>query len=84
MDVVTALGDEKINTLLRKEEGINVIGFDIQYQDGIFELLEKNNNIDCLILNINLIGDFNYNDLIGKIKENNNNINLIIFFRKRK
>ena len=36
MNVITAMGDEKLNILLRKEEKINVIGFDIQYQEGIF------------------------------------------------
>ena len=40
MNVITAMGDERLNILLRKEEGINVIGFDIQYQEGIFEILE--------------------------------------------
>ena len=82
MNVVTALGDEKLNILLKKEEDINVIGFDIQYQDGIFEILEKNKNIEFIILNINLIGELNYEELIEKIKEKNKNINLIIFLEK--
>ena len=82
MNVVTALGDEKINNLLKKEVDINVIGFDIQYQEGIFEILEKNINVEFLILNINLIGELNYEKLIEKIKEKNNNINLIIFLEK--
>ena len=82
MNVITAIGNEKINNLLRKEEDINLIGFDIQYQDGIFEFLENNKNIDYLILNINLIGELNYEDLIEKIKEKNKNIILIIFLEK--
>lgn len=82
MNVITAIGDENLNNLLRKEENINLIGFDIQYQDGIFEFLENNKNIDYLILNINLIGDLNYEDLIEKIKEKNKNIILIIFLEK--
>lgn len=83
MNVITAMGDEKLNILLRKEENINVIGYDVQYQEGIFEILEKNKiNIDYLILNINLIGNFNYEDLIYKIREKNKNINLIIFLEK--
>ena len=82
MNVITAMGDEKLNNLLRKEENINVIGFDIQYQEGIFEILEKNNNIDFLILNIYLIGELNYEELVEKIIEKNKNIKLIIFLEK--
>ena len=82
MNVVTALGDEKLNILLKKEEGINVIGVDIQYQEGIFEILEENKNINYLILNINLIGELNNEELIENILEKNKNINLIIFLEK--
>lgn len=82
MNIITAIGNEKLNILLRKEDNINVIGFDIQYQEGIFEVLEKNESIDYLILNINLIGELNYEELIEKIKEKNKNINFIIFLEK--
>ena len=82
MNVITAMGEERLNFLLKKEENINVIGFDIQYQDGIFEILEENKNIDFLILNINLFGELYYEELIEKIKEKNKNINLIIILEK--
>lgn len=82
MNIITAMGDERLNILLRKEENFNVIGFDIQYQDAIFEILEENKNIDFLILNINLMGDLDYEELIDNINEKNKNIKLIIILEK--
>ena len=52
MKIITAIGDPHINEELKKDELYHVIGVDIQYQDGIFEIMEKNNNIDYIILNI--------------------------------
>lgn len=82
MKIITALGDSKINEELRKDNFFEVVGVDIQYQDGIFELLEENKNIDYLILNLNLIGDFDKYELIEKIEEINKNIKLIIILEK--
>lgn len=82
MRIITAIGNPKLNEELRKDNFYEVIGVDIQYQDGIFEILEKNINIDYLILNLNLIGNLNEYELIEKIKEKNNNLKLIIIIEK--
>lgn len=82
MKIITALGNQKINEELKKDSFYNVIGVDIQYQEGIFEILEKNKNINYIILNLDLIGELNKYDLIKKIKEKNNKINLIIILEK--
>ena len=44
--IVTAIGNKNINLKLKQEEKIEVIGEDIQYEDGILELLEKEININ--------------------------------------
>ena len=82
MKVITAIGNPKINEELKKDNFYEVIGVDIQYQDGIFEILEENKNIDYLILNLNLIGELNENELIEKIFEENKKIKLIIILEK--
>ena len=41
--IITAIGDENLNIFLKKQNNVEVIGNDIQYQEGIFEILEKNN-----------------------------------------
>lgn len=53
--VITALGNPILNEKLRKEENITVLANDIQYQEGIIEILEKEENIDFLILSELLI-----------------------------
>lgn len=82
MKVITAIGNPKVNEELKKDDFYEVIGVDIQYQDGIFEILEENKNIDYLILNLNLIGELNENELIEKILEENKKIKLIIILEK--
>ena len=82
MKIITAIGNPEINEELKKDNYYEVIGVDIQYQDGIFEILEENKNIDYLILNLNLIGELNENELIEKILEENKKIKLIIILEK--
>ena len=43
--VITAVANPIINNELKKEKNIEVIGNDIQYQEGIVEVLEKDNRI---------------------------------------
>lgn len=82
MDIITAIGDPKINEELKKDNFYNVIGVDIQYQDGVFEILEKNKNIKYLILNLNIFGELNEIDFLEKLIEKNNKIKLIIILEK--
>lgn len=82
MKVITAIGNPEINEELNNDSFYEVIGVDIQYQDGIFEILENNKNINYLILNLNIIGDLNETDFIEKIIEENNNLKLIIILEK--
>ena len=82
MKVITAIGDPQINEELNKDNFYEVIGVDIQYQDGVFEILEENKNINYLILNLNIIGELNDFDFIEEIIEKNKKINLIIILEK--
>lgn len=82
MKVITAIGNPEINNELRKDNFYEVIGVDIQYQDGIFEILEKNKNIDYLILNLNLIDELNKFDFFEKIIDENKKLILIIILEK--
>ena len=44
--ILTAIGNPILNVSLKKENEIEVMSEDIQYQDGIFEFLEKESNIN--------------------------------------
>ena len=82
MKIITAIGNPEINEELNKDDFYEIIGVDIQYQDGVFEILENNKNIDYLILNLNIIGELNEIDFLEKIIEKNNKLKLIIILEK--
>ena len=47
MNIITALNNSNINKKLKEETNFNVIGNDIQYQEGIFEIF----NFQCSMFN---------------------------------
>ena len=76
--VITAIANPIINNEIKKEKNIEVIGNDIQYKDGVIEILEKNIEVNYIILSDILIGEELLINLIRKIKEINKNIKIII------
>ena len=56
MNIITAINNEKIFKELKNEKSINIISNDIQYKEGILEILEKNKNIQYIIINEDLNG----------------------------
>ena len=83
-NIITALGNPLLNDKLSDEKEFNILTKDIQYQDGIFEILEKEEKIDFLILSEILLGENKIENLIEKIKEKNNKINIIIILENNK
>ena len=60
MEIITALNNQQIVEKLIKN-GINVSNEnDIQYQEAILDILDKNNNFDILVLSSILQGEYNY------------------------
>lgn len=76
--ILTAIGSEELNTILKMQKDIEVVGTDIQYQEGVVEALEKYQNIDIVILNENIIGELDLEDLIRSIVILRNNIEIIL------
>ncbi len=66
-----------LNQKLRNKE-INILCGDILYKEGILEFLEKDNNIDFIILNENLSGNIKLEELTERIKLKNNKIKVIL------
>ena len=81
--VITAIGNEILNKKLKKESDFEVIIEDIQYKEGIIEYLEKDNNIDILIISELLPGNIELKELIEKIKNINSNIEIIVFLENK-
>ena len=83
MKIITAINNEKIFKELKNKRNIKIISNNIQYKEGILEILEKNKNINYIILDESLYGQIKIEELITKIKLINNKINIIIILNKK-
>lgn len=81
--IITAIGNEVLNKKLKNKNDFEVIVEDIQYKEGIIEYLEKENNIDFLIISELLPGNIEIKKLIEKIKNINSNIEIILFLENK-
>ncbi|MBQ3414944.1 MAG: hypothetical protein IJH39_06280, partial [Clostridia bacterium] len=71
--IIIALNNKKVYDYLIENKNIKIIGRDIQYEDGILEILENNFDIDYILISDSLIKN-NLEELIIKIKKLNKNI----------
>lgn len=81
--IITAIGNPILNRYLKRNPLFEIISEDIQYQEGILEFLEKQNQVDFLILSELLPGEFEIKELISKIKQANFNLQIILFLEKK-
>lgn len=80
--ILTAINNPKLNEKLKKENIAEIIGKDIQYKEGIIEILEKNKNIDLIIISENLPGEISIEKLIEEINKINKKIKIIYILEK--
>ena len=73
--------NKKINRQIKNE--IEVVSDNIQYKEGILEILELNKNIDYIIFSENLIGQIKNEKLIQEILNINKNIIIYILVNKK-
>lgn len=83
LKIMTALENENINKELRKIKNIEIVSKDIQYKEGILEILEDNKNIDFIFINKNIEGEISFENLVKKIKEINNKIKIILVINRK-
>ncbi len=83
-NIVTALNNSILNERLKNIDEFNILAKDIQYQDGIFEIIESQKEINYLILSEFLLGQYEIKKLIEKIKEKNNYIKIILILENKK
>ncbi len=65
--IITAINDKVLNEELRKNKDVEIICKDIQYKEGILEILEINFEIDYIFINYNLPGEISIQYLINMI-----------------
>ena len=79
--ILTAIGNPILNNELKKIEDIEVINNDIQYQEGIFEILEIEKEIDFIIIRL-IPGKLEICELIEKVEEVNYKIKIVLILEK--
>ena len=80
--IITAANNPNLHEELKNENNIKIVGRDIQYKEGILELLENNIEVNYIIIDENLPGEIELNKLIEKILEKNKKITIIILIKK--
>lgn len=80
--IITAINNPKLNEELKKEKNFKIIGKDIQYKEAILEVLEKDNNLDIIIISEKILGEINVINLVKKIKKINEKIKIIYILEK--
>ena len=80
--IILAIENKKLEDKLKENNNIKIICNNLQYREAILEILDKNKNIDFILINENLPGIISIEELVKKIKIINNKINIIIFLEK--
>lgn len=80
--IITAVNNPNLHDELKNENNIKIIGRDIQYREGILELLENDTEINYIIIDEKIPGEIELNNLIEKILEKNKKIKIIILIKK--
>ena len=81
--ILTAIANPVLNEKLKQINEFKINYNDIQYQEGVIEILKKE-KIDILILSEILPGEYNIKDFILEIKKLNKEIEIIIFLENKK
>lgn len=82
MKIMTAINNPSLNEELKNENNIQIICKDIQYKEGILEILENNINVDYIIIDEKLPGEIELEKLIDEILEKNERIKIVITIKK--
>ena len=53
--IITAIDNHQIYTELKNNKDIKIIGKDLIYKEAVLEILERNKNIDIIILSFKYI-----------------------------
>lgn len=81
--IITAINDSTLNTELKEEKNIELVCRNIQYKEGILEILENNFKIDYIIIDEDLPGEIELINLIENILEKNEKIKIILTINKK-
>ena len=64
--IITAIENSKLLKKIKEEKNIQFLYNNLQYREAILEILEKNKNIDLILISENLPGEISIEDLLKK------------------
>ena len=79
--IITEIGDKKINEELDKFERYKILNKDIQYEEGIIEVLEEKQEVDILIISDTVLNYEKTINFINNIKLINEKIKIILILK---
>lgn len=79
LKIITAIGNDILNKRLKEIENYNVITDDLKQESEILDWLEREENIDVLILCSKIINNYSIDDFIELVKELQEDIKIIWF-----
>ena len=80
INLITAIGNQYINERIKNIEKCNVFLKDIQYPEGILEILHIHQNIEILLISTSVLRE---KEFLEKIREEFENLEIIIFMDKK-
>lgn len=83
MKLLTALANPQMYEKLKQNECIEIIANDIQYQEGIFEMIEEQKEkIECILISELLPGKLTIEELVEKVRNQSNTFKIIVILQK--
>lgn len=82
-NIITAIGNPEFNQRLKENEEYNILSKDIQYQEGILEILEKEEKIDLIIISNYILGDYDFKIFIERILSLKEDIRIIVVLENK-
>lgn len=80
--ILTAINSPILNEELKNEKGVEIVCKDIQYKEGILEILEKEIEMNYIIIDEKLPGEIELTELIDEIYEKKEKIKIILTIKK--
>ena len=80
--VITAINNKKIIEKISKNKNLKIIFNNLEYREGILEVIEKIKNIDMIIISELIPGEISIEELIKKIRKINKKIEIIFILNK--
>ena len=80
--VITAIDNKNIIEKISKNKNLKIIFNNLEYREGILEILEKIKNIDVIIISELIPGEISIEELIKEIRKINKKIQIVFILNK--